>query len=171
MLPRAVINLTDSLTPHLAHPLLAGNGVCEVCGDLLKHQRFTRCYRCHQPQLLDAFASISYAVRGTPWYRLLSSYKTIGAPPQQSATAAAALWRFLHLHEPCIAKLAGVDAFDVVTTVPSTRTSAAPVDPLRRVAAAMCWQTLLRHRPLLRPTPGHRAARGFEGTASSRQRR
>lgn len=63
---------------------------------------------------------------------------------------AAVLWRFLGLHERCVAERCAVPAFDTVTTVPST--SGRTGHPLRAIVAEMVGATRERYRELLTPT-------------------
>lgn len=64
---------------------------------------------------------------------------------------AAVLWRFLTLHEDCIADHCAVSGFDTVTTVPST--SGREDHPLRDMFADIVGVTRDRHRDLLASTP------------------
>ncbi|MBZ9639531.1 hypothetical protein [Streptomyces sp. PSKA30] len=63
---------------------------------------------------------------------------------------AAVLWRFLALHEDCVADHCTIPAFDIVTTVPST--SGRADHPLRTMVADLVGATRHRYRDLLTPT-------------------
>jgi hypothetical protein len=62
----------------------------------------------------------------------------------------AVLWRFLALHERCIARAADADGFPLVTTVPSSDRSRDPDHPLRRIVGELVGPTRERYAPLLR---------------------
>ncbi|MFJ5224384.1 hypothetical protein [Streptomyces sp. NPDC088400] len=62
----------------------------------------------------------------------------------------AVLWRFLAIHEACIAAYSAVPRFDTVTIVPST--SGRTEHPLRAIVAEMSGATRNRYRDLLIPT-------------------
>jgi hypothetical protein len=104
-----------------------GRDVCSGCFNLTNG--YGRCYACaHGERWLDAMVPISYSVAGEQLHYALAGYKRLpGTPARRLALGLAALlWRHLALHEPCLARAAGVDAFTLVTTVPSTtRTGAA----------------------------------------------
>ena len=157
MLPDRVREITDAMTPHLQQPHPPGPGVCSVCRNLIALNE-TLCRWCRRhPQHLDALAVISYSAGGHFLHRSLRGYKD-GSPhvrERETARLAALLWRFLDLHERCLARAAGADAFDLVTTVPS-RT------PLTRMVRDFCWPTVPRYRPLLAGSGMPSTPRAFE---------
>jgi len=65
---------------------------------------------------------------------------------------AAVLWRHLALHEPCIARAAGVDGFPKITIVPSGTPDRNPPHPMEEIVAALVEPTRDRYVPLLRRT-------------------
>ena len=73
---------------------------------------------------LDAFVPISYSPHGGQLHRALGSYKRRwkGVSEQDARKIeidlAAVLWRFLALHEACLASHA-TTTFSIVSTVPS----------------------------------------------------
>lgn len=101
-------------------------GICATCRTFIEPS-WGQCVQCHQqPENLDVVVPISYSVHGGQVHLALRNYKDgYGAAVRHARVRIAAiLWRFLEAHEPCIAAAAGVERFDLVTTVPST-------DPVR----------------------------------------
>lgn len=99
-----------------------GPGVCSICRTF-NSPEFDRCFACgHQPNRLDAVAPITYSVAGDAVHHALRYYKDGVAKVRSYAAPrlAGILWRFSERHEACIAREAGVAAFDLVTTVPSS---------------------------------------------------
>lgn len=102
--------------------LPAGPGVCARCKTFIG-LGYTYCYRCLElPNNLDAIVAITYSEHLGQMHLALRSYKEDVGPPQRYAMVrlGAVLWRFLDAHEACVAHAAGVERFDVVTTVPSS---------------------------------------------------
>ena len=165
MLPAAVLQLSESLTPHLRTPEPAGLGVCATCRNLID-AGWTKCFRCHhQPQLFDAIVPISYAPTAGAWYRTLRDYKGHHrGSDRHAASVASVLWRFLHHREPLIAAAAGAARFDLVTSVPSSCPTRDATNPLRLIVSASCWHTLPRHRRALRPSRTTQHTRTFDPT-------
>jgi predicted amidophosphoribosyltransferase len=101
----------------------AGRGICPICWTFVDpgHQR---CYPCaFQPENLAAVVPITYSEHLGQIHTALRNYKDGPSPTIRRNAAirlAAILWRFLDEHEPCVARAAGVGAFDVVTIVPSS---------------------------------------------------
>jgi hypothetical protein len=62
---------------------------------------------------------------------------------------AAVLWRYLDVHEQCLANAVGTAGFDLVTTVPSGRRDPAQPHPLQHIAGELCGHTRGRYEPLL----------------------
>ena len=97
-----------------------GPSVCTTCFNFT--DGYSRCYACdHGQSVLDAVAPISYSVAREQLHHALASYKRLDGDVARrlGASLAAILWRFLAEHERCVARAAGTDRFDLVTTVPS----------------------------------------------------
>jgi hypothetical protein len=62
----------------------------------------------------------------------------------------AILWRFLEGHEKCLAAAAGVESFELVTTVPSSDPVRDDSHPLPWVVGGLCATTRGRYERLLR---------------------
>lgn len=113
---------------------------------------FERCYSCARGDLLlDVILPISYSVGGEQLHHALVRYKRLGGGVARRLTVelAAVLWRFLALHERCIASAAGVDGFDLVTTVPSGERERDACHPLRRIVGELVGPTRGRYERLL----------------------
>lgn len=144
-----VTDLTEPYGNFLLGPR-PGPGVCEVCLDLTAGP--PRCHHCVRPDSrLAAVAAISYSVDGEQLHHALAGYKrppTLVAEHFQ-AELAAVLWRHLAGHEACLARAAGVTGFDLVTTVPSSRTERDATHPLRRIVGELVGPTRDRYAALL----------------------
>ncbi|MYZ06572.1 hypothetical protein GT028_04180 [Streptomyces sp. SID2999] len=131
-----VVGLSARYANFLVHPLLPGPGVCQVCRGPAKAGCPT-CWPCSEAGRIlgtgvaDAVAPVSLALKGEQY--------------------ANELWRFVAMHEECIAAHCAVPGFDTVTTVPST--SGRHDHPLRTLVADMVGVTRDRYRELLTPTP------------------
>jgi hypothetical protein len=153
-----VVGLSDHYANFLVHPLLPGPGVCQICRGPAK-AGYPTCWQCQQansilgPGVADAVVPLSLALKGEQYANELWRYKNAAGPQQRyfRMGLAAVLWRFLALHEPCIADHCAVPAFDVVTTVPST--SGRADHPLRTMVADMVGATSGRHHDLLTSAP------------------
>ena len=103
-------------------PGVAGS-VCRVCGTWIGPPHDT-CYPCgHQPDQLDVVVPITYSEHLGQMHTALRNYKdgySQAARAYAATRLVAILWRFTDGHESCVARAAGVDAFDLVTTVPSS---------------------------------------------------
>jgi predicted amidophosphoribosyltransferase len=139
----------------LTHPLASGPGVCAVCHTAMAVGR-TTCHACSETLaaypdgVADVVVPISVAVRHGQLAAELWRYKEAdGADARRvhQLRLAAVLWRFLAGHERCVADAAGVDAFDVVTSVPST--GGRIRHPLREIAGEMVGATKGRYVELL----------------------
>jgi predicted amidophosphoribosyltransferase len=129
-----------------------GAGVCGTCFNLT--DGFAECYACTRSEhWLDAVAPISYSIAGEQLHHALAAYKRVnGEVGRRLATQlAAVLWRFLQEHERCIARAAGTERFDVVTTVPSGDPARDERHPLQHIVAELVGLTRDRHQRLLRP--------------------
>jgi predicted amidophosphoribosyltransferase len=148
-MPR-VADLTDLYGNFLLGPR-PGPGVCESCLDLTDGRR--RCLRCERaPEWLDAVAPVSYSIAHEQLHHALAGYKR---PPSVVARRfevelAAVLWRFLALHEGCIARAAGTEAFGLATTVPSSTLERDRTHPLHRIVRELAGPTRSRYERVLR---------------------
>lgn len=121
-----------------------GPGVCRQCFNLT--DGYDRCYACtRHPSVLDALAPVSYSVAHEQLHHALASYKRLTGDVARRLTLqlAAVLWRFLDLHERCVARAAGADEFSIVTSVP-------PGDRVRDETQPLRWMV----SELVRPTRG-----------------
>ena len=120
--------------------LPGGDGVCRICGTWIADGYF-ECYPCaNQPNQLDAVVPITYSEHLGQVHTALRNYKD-GIDSAQAFAAprlAAILWRFIEIHEPCIARSAGVTAFDLVTTVPSSTPDSDEARPNLRWIVQAC---------------------------------
>lgn len=140
-----------------------GRGVCRVCFNLTDGYEY--CYRCARRSVrLDAVAPISYSIAHEPLHQALAGYKRLegAAARSLSLELAAVLWRYLVLHEQCIARAAGVERFDVVTTVPSGSRERDQWHPLRRIVGELVGPTRDRHRRLLERSATSVEPRAFD---------
>ena len=136
-----VRELSDPYGNFMLNPQPRGEGVCEVCSTFTRSP-FTRCIPCARevPASADAVLPISYSVHGSQLHRALAGYKRLSghAARQFQLQISAVLWRFLALegHEDCLASAAGVEAFETVTTVPSSSRLRDVNHPLRQMVGA-----------------------------------
>ena len=160
-MPR-VTDLTDLYGNFMLAPR-PGPGVCEICFDFTGGA--SRCRWCPDTdQWLDAVAPISYSVAHEQLHHALSGYKR---PPDLAAERfqvelAAVLWRYLQIHEPCIATAALTDRFDVVTTVPSSTRARDAIHPIHRIAGQLVLPTRARFKRLLRRSQTRTQPREFD---------
>lgn len=127
-----------------------GPGVCDVCFNLTDGYR--RCWPCaHRGSWLDAVAPISYSIGGGRLHEALATYKRSAGHETRRlfAELAAVLWRHLEGHEQCLARVAGVDSFEIVTTVPSNDHRRDHSHPLHRLVGREVGPTRGRHVRLL----------------------
>ncbi len=145
-----------------------GPDVCSTCFNFTAG--YARCYACAygQPEqpALDALAPISYSIAREQLHHALASYKRLDGDVARrlQAILAAILWRFLTDHEPCVARAANTEAFDIVTTVPSGDGARDDQHPLRTIAAELAGPTRERYRRLLRRTDAAAPLRTFSAT-------
>ena len=103
--------------------LPGGPTVCPTCGTW-KPTPYPLCFACNkQPSHLAAVVPITYSEHLRQMHTVLRNYKDgLDEAVRDYAIPrlAAILWRFLDLHEACLAMAADVTAFDLVTTVPSS---------------------------------------------------
>ncbi len=127
-----------------------GPGVCEVCFNFT--DGYEQCYACvHGQQWLDCIVPISYSIGREQLHHALASYKRLDGDSARRLRAelAAVLWRFLAVHEACVAHAAGADAFELVTTVPSGTATREASHPLRQIVGDVVGLTRERHASLL----------------------
>jgi predicted amidophosphoribosyltransferase len=141
----------------------AGSGVCTTCFNLT--DGYERCYACaNQPNELDVVAPISYSVAREQLHHALASYKRLYGEVAErlGIQLAALLWRFLDVHERCVARAAGADYFPIVTTVPSGASEGDGDHPLRKIVAELVGPARERHEQLLRRTETAVDPRAFD---------
>ncbi|MGI8628679.1 MAG: hypothetical protein ACR2LV_00705 [Solirubrobacteraceae bacterium] len=143
-----------------------GPEVCRTCFNFTNG--YARCYACaHQPACLDVVAPVSYSIAHEQLHHALAGYKrlTWDVARRLGVELAAVLWRFLVEHETCVAKAAGVEGFELVTTVPSGSRERDAGHPLRRIVGELVGPTRGRHEQLLR-----RSVTGVETRAFDRRK-
>ncbi len=127
-----------------------GRNVCSACFNLT--EGYGRCYACaYGAHRLDGMLPISYSVAGGQLHHALASYKRLwgAATRQLSLELAAVLWRHLASHERCLARAAGLDAFDLVTTVPPSDCRRVDTHPLHLIVRDLVGPARGRYHPLL----------------------
>jgi hypothetical protein len=113
----------------LAMPTSEGD-VCTVCHSSV-FDGWTICYPCNEARkklglTADAVASVALAPEGDQLARDLYAYKDARIDHDRRQRLiwglGAVTYKWLHLHERCLARAAGVQSgrFDVITSVPST---------------------------------------------------
>ena len=145
-----VAELTALYTNFMLGPR-RGPGVCDVCFNFT--DGYTRCYACsHGEAWLDTVAPISYSVAREQLHHALARYKRLSGEMARrlGVELAAVLWRYLAAHERCVARATGTDAFELVTTVPSSDSQRDGQHPLRWIVGEVAGPTRLRHERLLR---------------------
>jgi len=132
----------------------AGQGMCRTCWTFID-PAFSTCYPCgHQPECLDVVVPITYSEHQGQLHTALRNYKDGASPSirrQAAIRLAAILWRFLRMHEECVAAAAGVEEFDLVTIVPSSDLKRDKRSPFRELTG---WIEPVKSRMLqtLEPT-------------------
>jgi predicted amidophosphoribosyltransferase len=157
----SVAELTAVAAGHLLSPR-AGAGVCVECFNLTRG--FDRCYACTTgEQHLDQIVPISYSVAHEHLHHALAGYKRSSGLAAERAIRelAATLWRFLGMHEACVAAAAGARRFELVTTVPSSDAARDRHHPLRRIVGELVGPTRERHERLLMRTQHEAPSRRF----------
>jgi hypothetical protein len=115
-------------------------------------QGFERCYRCTTcARHLDVIVPISYSIAHASLHQALAGYKRGPETTARHLTRelAAVLWRFLDEHESCVARAAGTERFEIVTTVPSGDRGRDEHHPLREIVGGLVAPTRARHERLL----------------------
>jgi predicted amidophosphoribosyltransferase len=128
----------------------SGPDVCSTCFNFTNG--YARCYACtHNESQLAAVAPISYSVAHEQLHHALAQYKRLQTPASRRLTVglAAVLWRHLAHHERCLADAAGVERFELVTTVPSGDRERDGHHPLRRIVGELVGPTTGRYERLL----------------------
>jgi hypothetical protein len=142
-----------------------GPAVCVECFNLTRG--YGSCYACAgRPRILATVVPISYSIAHEPLHQALALYKrsTAAAAQRHSAELAAILWRFLAVHERCVARASGVARFALVTTVPSSDPGRDAQHPLRRIVAELVRPTRSRYRRLLVPSAVDKPPRTFDAS-------
>ncbi len=140
-----------------------GPEVCETCFNFT--DGYARCYACARGEIwLDAVAPVSYSVAHEQLHHVLSSYKRLRGTGARRLTVelAALLWRFLAAHERCVARAAGVPAFERVSTVPSGTRSNEDAHPLRVIVSELVAPACARYEQLLERSETELRAREFQ---------
>jgi hypothetical protein len=138
-------------------PARTAPDTCPTCHSVV-YDGWTRCYACHQAAqtlgagVADVTAFVSLTPAGEQLARELYTYKRGTVPAhlreQRLVGLAAVLWKWLSLHEACVAAPLNAGSFDVVTTVPSA--SGRPGEhPLRRLVSGVVSGTMNRYVDLL----------------------
>lgn len=132
-----VAELSDAYSNFMLNPASpAEERVCPVCLTFTG-EGYAYCVSCqHGAHHADVVVPISYSVHFGQLHTALRKYKR--DPVEMVARRfeielAAVLWRFLAVHEVCVARAAGVERFDVVTVVPSGDAVRDLHHPLRRI--------------------------------------
>lgn len=147
-----------------------GPDVCEICFTFTRG--YTRCRACTgTEQSIDVMAPISYSLAHEQLHHALAAYKRDGGVVGRRLTVqlAAVLWRYLAMHERCLAAGAAagagappLDRFELVTTVPSSDRVRDETHPLRAIVGALAAPTRDRHQRLLRRTDRRVAPRAHD---------
>ena len=127
-----------------------GPDVCELCFNLTPGYR--RCFACaNTNEQLAAMVPISYSVAGEQLHHALLGYKRLkgNVARRLERELGAVLWRFLDLHERCVARAAGVERFEVVATVASGDRDRDLDHPMRGVVGELVGPTHDRYQLLL----------------------
>jgi hypothetical protein len=119
-----VVGLSDRYANFLVHPLPPGSGVCGVCRGPVD-ARYPTCWPCRETRRVlgsrtaDVVAPVTLAVKRQQFANELWRYKNTTGPQRDyfRTGLAAVLWRFLAVHEPCLAAHCGVRSF--AATCPS----------------------------------------------------
>jgi vacuolar-type H+-ATPase subunit F/Vma7 len=108
----------------------------------------------------DVVVPIALAVKGGQLAHELSAYKNSSSAEARARLRvglAAVLWRWLALHEECMAQAVGVESFPIVTTVPST--SGRTDEPVQDMVERIVGVTRDRYQSVLVANKGLPAAR------------
>jgi predicted phosphoribosyltransferase len=138
-----------------------GPGVCDRCFNLT--DGYSRCYACtHCEAVLDAVAPISYSVAHEQLHHALAAYKRLSGEVARRLRLqlGAVLWRYLALHERCLAAAAAT-RFGLVTAVPSGELTRDGSHPLSWIVGDVVAPTRARYKQLLRRSDAPIAPRTF----------
>jgi hypothetical protein len=122
------------------------------------------CHRCAgQPQVADAVLAISYSLHAGGLHAVLRDYKRGPSVVARRlrVVLSALLWRFLAIHETCLAGAAG-GRFERVCIVPSGGEDDRPCHPLASVVGAVDAVARRFDPSLLRPSGHPSPARRFD---------
>lgn len=152
--------LSDPLANYLLPVLKTRLGVCPKCHTSIVGT-FPTCWQCNSakrtlPLTADAMSFVSLAPKGDQLDQELRFYKKESNFPGRIRTEnglAATLWRWLKIHESCVARRAGVTEFPIVTTIPSTKGRIN--HPLRYMVSVRVGGTAPRYRDLLIANPNY----------------
>ncbi len=156
---RSIDEVALPYTNFLINVPRAGEGVCRVCHGPV-YGGYPMCHACHQAKsALGALATsavsfVSLAPAGEQLARDLYTYKRESVPATLRGPRliglAAVLWKWLSLHEGCVAAAAGLatSRFDLVTSVPSTSGRSTP-HPLEALVSQVVAGTGERYRSIL----------------------
>jgi len=157
-----VAELTELYTNFMLGPR-RGPDVCTSCFNFTRG--YELCYACaHGERWLDAMIPISYSVAREQLHHALAKYKRLSGEVARrlAIELAAVLWRFLTEHERCLAMAAGVDALELVTTVPSGDRGRDRHHPLRWMAGEVIGPSRERHERLLERSAAEVPRREFD---------
>jgi vacuolar-type H+-ATPase subunit F/Vma7 len=169
-----VAQITAAYENYLLPVLPDQSGVCLVCGTSVVGD-FPRCWQCGQARealdrRADVVVPIALAVKGGQLAHELSAYKnssSTAARARLRVGLAAVLWRWLALHEECMAQAVGVESVPIVTNVPST--SGRTDEPVQEMVERIVGVTRDRYESLLvanKVLPAVREARPDRFTTS-----
>lgn len=164
--PRTIIDVSAPLEHYLVRVPFGGEGVCAVCHSAV-YDGYRVCFPCNQARTelgdlrLDAVSFVSLAPAGEQLARDLYTYKRSTVPAQlrlaRTLGLAAVLWRWLALHEQCIAHAAGSRGFDMIATIPSA-SGRAEEHPLTVLVGGVVENTEQRLHHVLSPGTPHAQA-------------
>ena len=142
----------------------AGAGICAVCKTFIE-PGYNECYPCASgPSELDAVVPITYSEALGQVHDALRGYKD-GRPAERSYAMprlAAVMWRFLELHEPCVARAAGVSEFDLVASVPSSTRERDEARRNFRTMVGWCEPVAQRYERVIHPTGDVPTGRAYD---------
>jgi hypothetical protein len=156
-------------------PARGASDTCPTCHSVV-YDDWTRCFACFQAiqtlgtGVADVTAFVSLAPADEQLARELYTYKRLTVPAhlrhQRMVGLAAVLWKWLSLHEVCVAAALGIRSFDIVTSVPSASGRPGEHSP----PPARVWCRYRNRRPVRRPPqPGPRRPRSASSSGGSLQ--
>lgn len=153
---RTIDDVSAPYANFMANPASAGPGVCTTCWTFISPD-YRECFKCSQESgWADLVVPITYSVDREQMHHTLRQYKdgpTKAVRDRFTMDLAALLWRFLIAHEPCLAAAAGVEAFSLVSVVPSATTERDEKRTrLRHIVGEMIGATKDRFERVLQPT-------------------